>query len=326
MNFKTPKRPKDQLAGTPRPTRTLWIIIAGVLLLAIVALVVIIPFLPPDDDADALIVRGHQQFTAGDFPAAIDTFNRAIRANPRKSMPHAYLGLIAQRQERFDDAEACFKKAIELDPASAPHHYSLALLYLQVNRLDEAEVEYHASVKLAPKAQYVLLYANIAERRKLPPEELTRRLRLTADVSANQAASLAKDNPEGLPLEIGLLNAWTVAAKRLLDFHDTHGLLVAARSFTDPNAKPALADFAARILKNAGAPFSLLQILDAPDPDARKTALAALEKLTARKLDFSPDADSDTRAAQLAKLRNDPQLKPEPSQPVAQEPEPENEP
>ena len=61
------------------------------------------------------------------------------------------MGVVAQIDNRVDDAESEFRKAIELDPSDATAYEHLARLFARSNRLDEAVVTYQDAIKRRPE-------------------------------------------------------------------------------------------------------------------------------------------------------------------------------
>lgn len=303
--------PQAKLAGQlQKPSGgnlRLWIIIGGLLVVAIVAMMLVIPFLPPPGGIDQLILRGQQEYARRDFASAVKTFERVTQLDPKRGMAWNYLGVMARDQNRLEDAERFFKKAVEVDPLTTGNHYNLGQLYLRMNRLDEAEAEWKASMKLGPKAQYLYQYAQIAEKRNLGPEEIAKRLRMVVDNASDQALTLTLE-PELLAKDVSIVTFWSFATRKLMDLNDNHGLIVAALVYADPKTRPDVSELAADVLRQAGAPKALLAVLADDRPENRRLGLAALEKLTGTKLAFDPDADPSTRENQLAALKQNPVL------------------
>ncbi len=81
------------------------------------------------DDAQALNSRGNTQRAAGDFAAAIESYQAALRAAPAYASALFNLGLTLGEAGRADEAEACFRRVAELDPSDgeALLHLGLAL-------------------------------------------------------------------------------------------------------------------------------------------------------------------------------------------------------
>lgn len=294
----------DQFEKPSRNNLTLWVVVIAILVVGIAALLAVRPFLPATDRMDKLYAQGEREFRAQDFAAAAKTFEEVTRLDPKQGLAWNYLGVIAGGQGRFEAAEKFHRKAIEVDPLTMANYNNLAQLYLHVGRLDEAETECQASMKLGPKVQYLLLSVRIAQKRKLPDAEIVRRLRLVIDSAPGHAVQ-----PGALPAQSGAIaGCWTIAATELLVFNDTYGLVGAARVYTDANTRPDVAELAGNVLRQSGAPATLLAALADDRAEVRTVALKALEKLTAAKVAFDPEADDATRANQITALKQNPVL------------------
>ncbi|MGQ9424425.1 tetratricopeptide repeat protein [Gilvimarinus sp. F26214L] len=65
----------------------------------------------------------------GEVDDALESVNRAEQLQPDVPAVHNLLGLLAQENGEYANAEHHFLKALKLDPESAYAHYNLALLY-----------------------------------------------------------------------------------------------------------------------------------------------------------------------------------------------------
>jgi Flp pilus assembly protein TadD len=92
----------------------------------------------------------------GDFTDATRLVDQIIASSPPddESVKWAYVlkGLIAQRNDRLDEAISEYRRAIALDPESAAAHDNLGNALLQHGELDEAISEYRRAIELDPKS------------------------------------------------------------------------------------------------------------------------------------------------------------------------------
>jgi tetratricopeptide (TPR) repeat protein len=65
--------------------------------------------------------------------------NRAIALNAQAAEPHYVLGVLQQRERRFEDAASEFDKAAKLNPDDAATFYHLAQVYDRLGKRDRAE-------------------------------------------------------------------------------------------------------------------------------------------------------------------------------------------
>lgn len=77
---------------------------------------------------------GHKNYGAA--RAALETAQKLL---PSDANVHGYLGVIARRQGRWDEAVEQFKKAVEFDPRSTNWWEQLAIVYRELNRWPEQE-------------------------------------------------------------------------------------------------------------------------------------------------------------------------------------------
>ena len=257
----------------------LWVLICVLLVVAIGSLLGILPWLPAEDEGDQLINRGMKEYADRDFESAEKTFKQVIELDPTRGKAYNYLGVMARDAKRLEEAECYFRKAVEVDPLTSANHFNLSLLYSTLERYDEAENEIREAIRLiAPKSQYLLLYAKIGQKRGLPPEEVARRLRLAVSTAADQVQTL-KRHPELLAKDTSLLYAWSEAGKSLLRMNDTSGVKIAAQQYV--NAQEShVREFVGKVLREMGGEEALKGLLDDQDPEVRRTAKAALERLT----------------------------------------------
>lgn len=80
---------------------------------------------------EALYQTGLKAFESGNLALAFDCFDRAIQAQPGHPAYHFALGLVLQRQEKYDEAIERFRQAVRLKPDFAQAYNHLGVL-LQV--------------------------------------------------------------------------------------------------------------------------------------------------------------------------------------------------
>jgi protein O-mannosyl-transferase len=105
---------------------------------------------PSYDAANSNLGASYFNQQPPDFENAVRYFQNAIRVNPHNGGHRANLGLMYQRQGRFDEAEATYRGSIEVDPAHISGHENLAnLLYFQ-RRYAEALAEWSEILRMVP--------------------------------------------------------------------------------------------------------------------------------------------------------------------------------
>ena len=83
-----------------------------------------------------------------DWPTAENYLKLAAELAPTVSDPHDWMGVLRQRQGRFDEAEKEFLHAEELSPYDMSAYTDLAHLYMQEGRLSEAVKQMEVSTSL----------------------------------------------------------------------------------------------------------------------------------------------------------------------------------
>jgi serine/threonine-protein kinase len=83
------------------------------------------------NDADTLAARGFVERREGRYDEAIDSFQQALRQDPRNSVLAFELGATCMADGRYTDAEAWLQRALALEPDNfnARYYYSTALLF-----------------------------------------------------------------------------------------------------------------------------------------------------------------------------------------------------
>jgi tetratricopeptide (TPR) repeat protein len=198
----------------------------------------------------------------GRFEEAIDNFEQALKVSPANSPVHVAvvennMGLVRERQRRFDDAERHFAEAARLNPqfAEAQNNYGNALA--ADGRYDEAITCYRAALVIQPDFTEALIGLGGSLVRLGRPEEaaaqysaVLRRNPNLAEAHNGLASALLLEHRDdealvelnrALELKPDLASAHLNIAILLLRKHDTAGArqhLETALSI-DPNYEPA---------------------------------------------------------------------------------------
>jgi len=108
-------------------------------------------------------------YKTGMFEEAEREFRRVAELRPSEGNAPFYLGLIALRQARWEDAVTAFQAALELGGARPAGLHNLALALERAGRLTEAEAAGAEAVARAPEdARPMLLWGVIALKREDP--------------------------------------------------------------------------------------------------------------------------------------------------------------
>ena len=90
-------------------------------------------------DARAALARGRQLFEAGDDAGSLVAFERVLAVSPGYADVHYYVGLVHERGERLEEAQAAFERALEINPAYAECAVALGSVYERRGQFDRAE-------------------------------------------------------------------------------------------------------------------------------------------------------------------------------------------
>jgi type IV pilus assembly protein PilF len=92
-------------------------------------------------------------FYKGDYPVAIEKFQKALKLAPSYTPALYDLASAFIALNRFEDAVESYKKAATLNPQSRQASLNLARLYIKMNRRQEALDELKKIIELDPRSQ-----------------------------------------------------------------------------------------------------------------------------------------------------------------------------
>jgi len=102
--------------------------------------------------AKAWFDRGNAFTAAGNLPAALDAFRRAIKLNARVAAPWIALAQLLGDNGQQEDARACLRNAVVADPTHALARLRLAHAHQGLGHLADAEREFRAALRLDPRS------------------------------------------------------------------------------------------------------------------------------------------------------------------------------
>lgn len=109
---------------------------------------------PAGDTAiNAYDYMARAQLSQGDTQAAIESYQKALKIDPKRDDLHARLGNIYTTQGNLDGARSEYELAVQYNPDAA-NRYSLGQGYLATNRLDEAKAQFEFVRQLSPKEPF----------------------------------------------------------------------------------------------------------------------------------------------------------------------------
>jgi tetratricopeptide (TPR) repeat protein len=111
------------------------------------------------DSADVSLLLGQASAAQGDFDAAVQALERAIKAKPDIAGAHASLGFIYMKQGKLPEAEAALRTEVKTSPSDLQARHTLAaVLELQGNAEEAIAIE-RAVLRVRPEfadARYLL--------------------------------------------------------------------------------------------------------------------------------------------------------------------------
>jgi len=105
------------------------------------------------------VVLGHAYAQQGNFEAAVDALQRALRLNPAVADANSALGTIYLKQGRLAEAEAALRAELKAHPRDVKTRQTLATALDLLGRQDDALIELQAVLDSRPElvdAQYLL--------------------------------------------------------------------------------------------------------------------------------------------------------------------------
>lgn len=98
------------------------------------------------------IAESGEALIAGDLDGARANATRAVQANGENPYAHYQAGLVANRQNRFQDAAASFNRATELKPDLAYAHYYAGIASQRIKEIGQMTEHLERFLRLAPEA------------------------------------------------------------------------------------------------------------------------------------------------------------------------------
>jgi tetratricopeptide (TPR) repeat protein len=122
---------------------------------------------------EALTNLGLVELQRGNFARARQLLQRARRLNPDVAQPHHGLGLLAERENRRDEASEHYREALRIDPGFFAARANLARLLFEAGELEHALVELRRLVEAAPKEplSHTLLAETLLRLGRIPEAE-----------------------------------------------------------------------------------------------------------------------------------------------------------
>lgn len=107
--------------------------------------------------ANAEMLLGLVAMAQSRFPDAEKRFRRVTEIQPQNFQAHAYVGTACLQQRRFDDAEKSFRQVLALNEGNPTAHYNLGLIALEQDKPAEALPHLQAVTRASPDNIQALL-------------------------------------------------------------------------------------------------------------------------------------------------------------------------
>ena len=91
--------------------------------------------------------EGYRLLAAGEVPAALNSFDEALRLNPRGAAAKTGKGVVLARQGKLQEAEQLLREALQLNPEPARTHYELGRIYQQRGDYQRAIDEFKQGIE-----------------------------------------------------------------------------------------------------------------------------------------------------------------------------------
>ncbi len=126
-----------------------WVVacVFSVLLAGVVAANTI---LVSQDPVALAIEAGNHYAKKGEYPAALEWFDKAIELNPLSAAAHHNKGVVYHTSGQTENAIASFETAVSIDSSYAKARYSLALEYYYQKQYESSIEELKKVVELEP--------------------------------------------------------------------------------------------------------------------------------------------------------------------------------
>lgn len=209
----------------------------------------------PKDLEAKYLANGKALYESGDFAKAAVEFKNALQIQPASLESQYYLGLIAEKQEKFDAAAAAFQKVADADPKHFDANRKAGQYSLMAGNADGTKRYAKQLITMAPDKPegHTLMAAAFLLQGKLPDAEKEAQAALKLDpnnvdalvVMAGKQARDGKYEDAGATIERGLatqpknIDLLLVKLKILFDQKRTTEVIAVLRQMHEVNPKNA---------------------------------------------------------------------------------------
>lgn len=186
-----------------------------------------------------LFQEGQKSFQADSLEQAREKVEQGLRLRPQSTRGLNLLGLIYEKEKKYELSAESFQRALRIVPRSAEVHNNLGNVYLLERKFDVAEKEFRASLSLEPSnhaANYNLGIALLAQHR---PKEAIPYFQGVKPPSASSMLNLVQSYLLAGETQQGLSLASRLSAQNKDDvrFHFTLGVMLAGNKQYEAGAR-----------------------------------------------------------------------------------------
>jgi tetratricopeptide (TPR) repeat protein len=97
------------------------------------------------------LAKGRELERAGQFERARGIYLELIKQYPRSAEPYHRMGIVADKQHRYREAQEHFIQSLQLDPRNANVRVDLGYCFYMQGQIAQAEAETRAALQIAPR-------------------------------------------------------------------------------------------------------------------------------------------------------------------------------
>jgi tetratricopeptide (TPR) repeat protein len=108
------------------------------------------PAIGKNDEANQMIIKGNQSFSAQRYDEAITFYKQALTLDPESIDVKYNLGVAFGKKGMLDDSIAAYEQVIAVNPRHAQAHNNLGITYEKKGMAEKAHSEYEKAVSADP--------------------------------------------------------------------------------------------------------------------------------------------------------------------------------
>ena len=108
------------------------------------------PAIGKKDEANQMIIKGNQSFSAQRYDEAITFYKQALALDPESIDIKYNLGVAFGKKGMLDDSIATYEQVIAINPRHAQAHNNLGITYVKKGMAEKAHSEYEKAVSADP--------------------------------------------------------------------------------------------------------------------------------------------------------------------------------